>query len=931
MSCQFRGPGVFVACTTLAVVFLCGLQLSSESATQTRVIARLNGADAVEGEVLLKYRDDRVRARHSAIETAADADTVESIDRRGVHLLRSKSLATSELLALLVHDPDVEYAEPNYVVRALGVPNDPSFASLWGLFNNGLNPVGAGGLAGADIDAPGAWDIATGSRASVIGVIDTGIDYTHPDLAANMWTAPAPFQVTIGGQTINCAAGTRGFNAVARNCDPMDDHSHGTHVAGTIGARGNNAAGVTGVNWIASMMAIKVLGSSGTGTVSDVVAGLEFAVQAKAAFASTNGARIRVLSNSWASGAPSASLQNAINAANGADMLLVTAAGNSGTSNDAAPVYPASYALPNVVTVASSTSADQRSPFSNYGAASVHLAAPGSAILSTAPGNAYAISQGTSMATAHVSGAALLALSMCTLTTPELKSLLLDSADRVPAFSGITATGGRLNVRAALQDCPRPNVTAVTLTSDLASPQPAGKTVTWTAVADGGEGPYSYRWSVEVSPGVFTNSAWGASNTFAWTPTDVNASYRVLVGVRSAWNTGAAELWAVKPYSIQPGVTSATLTPNVAAPQNPGTTVTWTAAAAGGQAPYQYQFAVWDGVAWTITRPWATSNTYAWTPAVADPDYRVLVQVRSAWNAGAGELTVSNPFAIGTVVTSLSLTPSVAAPGAVGRAATFTAVASGGQAPYQYQWSVWNGSWTVVGTWSASNVFTWTPSVANSTNRVKVAVRSAWNTGPVERESVVDYAIMPSVTGATLTPNVASPRVLGATVRWQASASGGQGPYQYQWAVFDGVTWANLTTWTTSSTFDWTPPAAGDSYRIAVRVRSAWNTGAAEFTALQSYVVTLVDTRTAMVVFQPPTPAGTVSYYRLEVFASNADPRTANPIATQNLGLPPVVSGESSVDVRATILPLPPGNYIATVAAVGPQGTGRSLPFNFTR
>jgi subtilisin family serine protease len=837
MSFQVRGPGWFAAWTLLAGSFLCGFLVSSVPEASP-VFTRLNGAEAVEGEVLLKYRDGRAGANHTAIETAAAADIVESLDQRGLHRMRSSRLLTSELLKLLAQDPDVEYAEPNYVVRVLGVPNDPSFASLWGLFNNGLNPVGGGGVAGADIDAPGAWDLATGNRANVVGVIDTGIDYTHPDLAANIWSAAAPFQVTIGGVTITCAVGTHGFNAVARNCDPMDDHSHGTHAAGTIGARGNNATGVTGVNWTASMMAIKALGSSGTGTVSDVVAGLEFAVQVKEAFAATNAARIRVLSNSWASSAPSLALQNAINAANSSEMLLVTAAGNAGANNDAVPVYPASYALPNVVAVASSTSSDQRSSFSNYGATSVHLAAPGSAVLSTVPGNAYGIQQGTSMATAHVSGAALLAVSMCTLTTQELKSLLLDSVDPVPALSGITTTGGRLNVRRMVQNCPRPNVASATLTSDLASPQALGKTVTWTAVAGGGQGPYSYRWSVEVSPGVFWNSAWGTSNTFAWTPTDVNASYRVLVGVRSAWNTGAAELWAVKPYSIQAPVTGATLTPSVAAPQSPGTTITWTASAAGGQAPYQYQFALWDGLTWQVTRPWAASSTWAWSPTVVNPDYRVVVQVRSAWNTGVGEFSIAKPFAIGA---------------------------------------------------------------------------------------------MPSVTAATLTPNLSSPRPIGTTIRWQASAVGGQQPYQYQWVVFDGNTWANVTGWTTSSTFDWTPSATNDSYRVAVRVRSAWNTGAAEFTAFHNYVVTTVGPSTATVIFEPATPSEAVTYYRFEVFAAGANTNAAAPIVTQNLGRPPVVSGECSADVRATILPLPPGQYLVTVAAVGAQGTLRSAAFNLTR
>ena len=834
MSFLFRGPGV--AGATLVVFFVCGFQWSSLHG-DGRTTTRVNGAEAVEGEVLVKYRDGRARAHHAAIETAADV-TAESLDGRGMHRIRSRRLRTSELLSRLARDPGVEYAEPNYLVRLLAVPNDPSFASLWGLFNNGLNPVGGGGVAGSDIDATGAWDIATGSRRNVIGVMDTGIDYNHWDLATNVWSAPASFQVTIGGVTITCSAGTHGFNAVARNCNPMDDHAHGTHIAGIIGARGNNATGVAGVNWIASMMAIKVLGASGSGTVSDVVAGLQFAVQAKAAFAATAGARIRVLSNSWASGAPSTALRDAIDAANSSDMLVVTAAGNGGSNNDVVPVYPGSYALPNLVTVAASTSSDQRAPFSNYGATSVHLAAPGSAVMSTVPGNAYMVSQGTSMAAAHVSGAALLALSMCSVTTQELKALLLNSADGVPAFSGITTTGGRLNIRRMVQDCPRPTVTGLTLTSDLASPQPLGKTVTWTAIAAGGQGPYSYRWSVEVSPDVWVNSPWGSSNTFAWTATGLNPSYRVLVGVRSVWNTSAApELTAVKPYAIQPPVTSATLTPNLAAPQNLGATVMWTAAAAGGQAPYEYQFSVWDGVTWTVIRPWGAGTTWAWTPTAADPDYKVAVQVRSAWNDGVGELAVTKPFAIR----------------------------------------------------------------------------------------------IPVVTAASLTPNLASPRADGVTVRWQATASGGQGPYQYRWVVFDGSVWTEMTDWTTSNTFDWAPFGPSDRYQVAVRVRSAWNTGAAEFTAFQPYVITRVALTTARVVFEPASPGDPVDYYRFEVFGGGADPKVATPIATQNLGRPSAPCSECSADVVATLLPLAQGNYIATVAAVGSGGTSRSEPFRFIR
>jgi subtilisin family serine protease len=932
MSFHVRGPGwLVVSWTTLAVVCLLGFEASSWGHGGRRV-TRLNGAEVIEGEVLLKYRDDRAGMSHRAIETAADADTVESIDRRGVQRMRSRRLRTSELLSLLARDPDVEYAEPNYVVRLLSVANDLSFTSLWGLFNNGFNAVGGGGVPGADIDAPGAWDITTGARGSVIGILDTGIDYTHPDLAANIWSAPAPFQVTIAGVSITCAAGTHGFNAVARNCDPMDDHAHGTHVAGTIGARGNNALGVTGVNWIASMMAIKVLGASGTGTVSDLVAGLEFATQAKAAFAATNTANIRVLSNSWASSAPSAALQNAISAANGSEMLFVTAAGNNGSNNDTAPVYPASYALPNVVSVAASTSSDLRSPFSNYGATSVHLAAPGSAVLSTVPGNAYATFQGTSMATAHVSGAALLTLSMCNVTTQELKSLLLNSVDRLAAFSGITTTGGRLNVRSMVQYCPHPKVRSLTLTPDVAAPRALGTTVTWTALAAGGQGPYEYRFYVWDGTVWSLAQDWSPANSLAWTPSVANLSYRVTVHVRSAWMTQGYDLSVAEPFAIGVPVSSVTLTPNLVAPQSPGIPVTWTASAAGGQAPYTYRFIVWDGVAWTDARAWSASNVFTWTPPVANADYKVAVLVRSAWNTGPNEMSVTKPFAIPPFVTSVGLSSSVASPQAVGTPVDFTATASGGQAPYEYLFAVYDGvAWTIKQGWSPAAAFRWIPSVANANYRVVAKARSAWNKGAAERETVVDYAIKPSVSAATLTSNLSSPRPDGTSIRWQASASGGQGPYQYQWAVFDGDAWTTLTGWTTSSTFDWTPWGPSDSYQVAVRVRSAWNAGAAEFTAVQNYVVTRVVFRTATVAFEPATSGGAVDYYRLEVFAKGADVTSATPVATLNLGLPCASSGDCSVDVSATILSLAQGYYLATVAAVGPVDTARSEAFRFIR
>jgi subtilisin family serine protease len=311
---------------------------------------------------------------------------------------------------------------------------------------------GRAGTANADIHATSAWGVATGSRANVVAVVDTGVDYTHSDLAANIWSAPIAFTVTVGGATIACAAGTHGFNAIAKSCDPRDDNNHGTHVSGTIGSVGNNALGVTGVNWTASMMGAKFLDSTGSGTTADAINAIEFTIQAKNAFASTAGANVRVLSNSWGGSGFSQALLDEINKANANGMLFVAAAGNSSSNNDLAMTYPASYQASNVLAIAATDNTDQLASFSNFGS-SVQLAAPGVNILSTTIGNTYQYFSGTSMATPHVSGAAALILSKCALDTVALKTTLINNVDVIPALAGWVGTSGRLNVDKALRSC----------------------------------------------------------------------------------------------------------------------------------------------------------------------------------------------------------------------------------------------------------------------------------------------------------------------------------------------------------------------------------------------------------------------------------------------------------------------------------------------
>jgi subtilase family serine protease len=409
----------------------------------------VNGREAAAREVLVRFRGPIPR-QLTAVLADADPEDIEPIERTGLLRIRSRSRDVTALIAALFRRGDIAYVEPNYIVHALSDPNDPRWRDLWGL---------------RTIQASEAWNISIGSTSTVVGVVDTGIDYTHPDLAANVWSAPADFTVIIAGQTITCPAGSHGFDAIAMTCDPMDEHDHGSHVSGTIGAAGDNGIGVVGVNQITQIMGLKFLDASGSGTEADAIKAIEFAIQAKEAFSATGGANVRVLSNSWGGTDFSQALLDEINVSATHDMLFVAAAGNSGISNEFLPTYPASYAAPNIISVAATTQTDGRAFFSNYGVNTVDLGAPGVDILSTARGDGYELLSGTSMATPHVSGAAALVLSRCSLDTPHLKEALLGSVDPVASMAGKTVTGGRLNVAGALHSCIAPPTTPTNLTA----------------------------------------------------------------------------------------------------------------------------------------------------------------------------------------------------------------------------------------------------------------------------------------------------------------------------------------------------------------------------------------------------------------------------------------------------------------------------------
>ncbi|MFA6956256.1 MAG: FG-GAP-like repeat-containing protein [Thermoanaerobaculia bacterium] len=400
--------------------------------------------ESAPGEVIVKFRPGTPASAVAAAHQGADIDKddkLAEVTSGTIRRFRSRSKNTEALVRALEHNPNVVYVEPNYIIRRNAVPADTKYSELWALRNTGqLVGYYETGIAGIDINAEAAWDVTTGSAGIVVGVVDTGVDYTHPDLAANIWSNPG------GVGDPNCAAGTHGFDAITRTCDPKPfDSFHGTHVAGTIGAVGNNALGVTGVNWTTTIMPLKFMNADG-GWIADAIAAIDFAIQAK-----IEGVNVRVLNNSWGGEAFSKALLDEILKANEHDILFVASAGNDSINIESWPTYPAGYASPNVITVAATDYRDRLAAFSNYGPNTVHLGAPGANIVSTYSYGGYTSLSGTSMAAPHVSGVAALLLSKSpTLTTAEVKQAILSGVDPIPALAGKTITGGRLNAAKVL-------------------------------------------------------------------------------------------------------------------------------------------------------------------------------------------------------------------------------------------------------------------------------------------------------------------------------------------------------------------------------------------------------------------------------------------------------------------------------------------------
>lgn len=435
---------LFLACWLL-FLWPCAVLGATDDIHPERLIARYKAqADPVAMERSLGSSQFKLRNRCQKIPRLVILESVPPAGRPVAKTdLAGRRQELRDRMERLRASGLFEYVEPDYAVHLQLAPNDAAFTSgiLWGLCNTGI----AGGVPGADIQATNAWDITTGSTNVIVAVIDTGIRYTHRDLAAQMWHNPGEIP---GNQQDDDHDGyvddVFGINVITGSGDPNDDNGHGTHVAGTIGAAANDGNPHVGVAWHLQLMACKFLDANGEGYTSDAITCIDYAV--------TKGARL--INASWGGDSYSQALFDAIAAAGAQGVLFVAAAGNDSADNDTTPSYPCNFQLDNVISVAAMDRTDKLASFSNFGSNSVHLAAPGVDIYSclNISDTSYGLLSGTSMATPHVTGAAALLLAQYPSATPlELRQRLLDTVVLEPAYLGTTQSGGRLNAYGALE------------------------------------------------------------------------------------------------------------------------------------------------------------------------------------------------------------------------------------------------------------------------------------------------------------------------------------------------------------------------------------------------------------------------------------------------------------------------------------------------
>jgi hypothetical protein len=477
--------------------------------TAQSIISQMDKGKYKEGELLVKFKSGVVTTLSLKTHGSVGASVIKKLALVNVdHVRLPQGLSVKDAIINYMQDPNVEYAEPNYILNLSAiVPNDLYFGQQWALRNTGQF---ASGTAGADMKVPEAWDLTKESNSVIIAVLDTGIDNNHADLFDNVIS---------------------GWNFLSSDSNTMDVDGHGTHVAGIIGAVGNNSIGVSGLMWRVKLLPLKVCTLDGC-PISAITDAISYTI--------SHSGKVINASFGTSPGAPSPStLFDAISAANSAGILVIVSAGNDENNNDLAPVYPASYNLPNVISVAATDQNDIKPTFSNFGS-SVHVAAPGVYILSTVPpgvsfslctGSPYAgydFCTGTSSAAPHVTGLAGLLYSYydgihnTLFTYSQVRSTILKYVDVLPSLSGLIQTSGRVNAYKAVASIAIPTNLTATATS------PTQISVTWSDKAAGESG---YKLERKIGSGSFVQIASLPANSSSYTDSSLTPqttyAYRV--------------------------------------------------------------------------------------------------------------------------------------------------------------------------------------------------------------------------------------------------------------------------------------------------------------------------------------------------------------------------------------------------------------------
>ncbi|MCX6117417.1 MAG: S8 family serine peptidase [Proteobacteria bacterium] len=454
--------------------------------------------DFVDDELIVKFKDDSLKVR-SAILESVQAKIKSTFRASGASVIKLSSRQSKQSMRSIVKDlyatQRFEYIELNSIVKPFEIiPNDPEFQVQYGLLNMGAG----GGVIGADISATKAWLEGTGSKKILVGIIDTGVDYNHPDIAPNYWTNPGESGLDAEGRDKRSNGidddgngyvdDFRGWDFANNDNDPFDDGGHGTHCAGVVGAKGNDGVGISGVNWDINLVGLKFISGNVSGTIENAIRAVEYATSLGVNFTS----------NSWGGGAYNVSMLAALQEANAKNIAFIAAAGNNSSNNDYRPVYPANYKVDNVISVGASNHQDKKGPFSNYGLSTVHVVAPGVDILSTIPNNKYGKKSGTSMATPHVSGVVALMLNKFPDLTPlQIKKRLIFSSDKVSSLATYSQSKGRVNAKRSLEvdSIPPSHVTNF----KVASVSTTGISLQWSESGDDGDDGQSSSYQVRHS------------------------------------------------------------------------------------------------------------------------------------------------------------------------------------------------------------------------------------------------------------------------------------------------------------------------------------------------------------------------------------------------------------------------------------------------